>query len=167
LTAVSFLSLYVAFFNCSYLSTNIRRPFLLPCDFVAASPVHSYGGNADLIPIIGWPEMNHITITGSYYALIYYRHCNILFLPAKTVTFHPLPSDFTVGLNRRRYHSFLSTFLFQAVLICRQTINICRPFLLPCDFVAASLVYSYGGGSAGVPPPYDGNEWCERFIRPF
>jgi hypothetical protein len=50
LTAVSFLSLYVAFFNRSYLSTNIniRRSFLLPCDFVAASLVHSYGGDAYL-----------------------------------------------------------------------------------------------------------------------
>jgi hypothetical protein len=105
LTADSFHSLYVAFPSRSFSPTNIRRPFLLPCDFVAASPVYSYGGNADLIPIIGWPEMNHITITGSYYALIYYRRCNILFLPAKTVTFHPLPSDFTVGLNWRRIHS--------------------------------------------------------------
>ncbi len=115
LTADSFLSLDVSFFNRSYLSKTInipvhlysprlrrryRRSILTAAmlglrsvnewkhgakrsavaseqpsiftlrDFVAASPVHSYGGNADLIPIIGWPEMNHITITGSYYALI-------------------------------------------------------------------------------------------------
>jgi hypothetical protein len=46
--------------------------------------------------------MNHITITDSYYALACYRCGNILFLPAKTVTFQPLPSDFTVGPYWRR-----------------------------------------------------------------
>jgi hypothetical protein len=46
--------------------------------------------------------MNHITITGSYYALGRYRCGDILFLPAKTVTFQPLPSDFTVGPYLRR-----------------------------------------------------------------
>ena len=46
--------------------------------------------------------MNHITITDSYYALVCYRCGNILFLPDKTVTFQPLPSDFTVGPYSRR-----------------------------------------------------------------
>ena len=46
--------------------------------------------------------MTHITITDSYYALVCYRRGNILFLPAKTVTFQPLPSDFTVGPYSRR-----------------------------------------------------------------
>ena len=54
------------------------------------------------LPIIGCPEMNHITITDSYYALVCYRCGNILFLPDKTVTFQPLPSDFTVGPYSRR-----------------------------------------------------------------
>jgi hypothetical protein len=53
--------------------------------------------------IIGCPEMTHITITDSYYALRCYRRGNILFLPAKTVTFQPLPSDFTVGPYSRRF----------------------------------------------------------------
>jgi hypothetical protein len=53
-------------------------------------------------PIIGCPEMNHITITDSYYALGRYRRGDILFLPAKTVTFQPLPSDFTFGPYLRR-----------------------------------------------------------------
>ena len=75
-TVDSFLSLYVSIFNRSYLSTNIRRPSLLPRDFVAASPVHSYGGYARglFYTVIGWLEIGDIITDGSHYGNNISRH---------------------------------------------------------------------------------------------
>ena len=55
-----------------YLSIIILRPFSLPCDFVAASPVHSYGGYAwgGVLDFIGWAEIGDITTNDSHYGLI-------------------------------------------------------------------------------------------------
>jgi hypothetical protein len=101
-TEDSFQSTHTHYFLRPFSLSATSSPLRLS---ILTAPMRPY------LPIIGWPEMNHITITDSYYALVCYRRGNILFLPAKTVTFQPLPSDFTVG----------SVFTADSILYARST----------------------------------------------